>query len=57
MKGSLRAKGEAPKHLARTVYDLHFELKYAEFQSRTIWSLSNYLRSAFKSLSFWPIRP
>jgi hypothetical protein len=45
---------EAPKHLARTVHDLHFEPKYEEFRSRTIWSLSNAFTSAFKELH--PIR-
>ena len=41
---------EAPKHLARTVHDLHFEPKYEEFRPRTIWSLSNAFTSAFKEL-------
>ena len=41
---------EAPKHLARTVHDLYFEPKYAEFRPRTIWSLSNAFTSAFKEL-------
>ena len=41
---------EAPKHLARTVHDLSFGPRYEEFRSRTIWSLSNALRSAFKEL-------
>jgi hypothetical protein len=41
---------EAPKHLARTVHDLYFELEYEEFRSRTIWSLSNAFTSAFKEL-------
>jgi hypothetical protein len=41
---------DAPKHLARTVHDLYFEPKYEEFQSRTIWSLSNAFTSAFKEL-------
>jgi hypothetical protein len=43
-------KLEGPKHLARTVHDLYFEPKYEEFQSRTIWSLSNAFTSAFKEL-------
>jgi len=43
-------KPEAPKHLARTVHDLHFEPKYEEFRLRTIWSLSNAFTSAFKEL-------
>jgi hypothetical protein len=41
---------EAPKHLARTVHDLHFEPKYEEFRARTIWSLSNAFTSAFTEL-------
>jgi hypothetical protein len=41
---------EAPKHLARAVYELYFEPKYEEFQPRTIWSLSNAFTSAFKEL-------
>ena len=41
---------EAPKHLARTVHDLYFGPKYEEFQSRTIWSLSNAFTSASKEL-------
>ncbi len=40
---------EAPKHLARTVHDLYFELIYEEFRARTIWSLSNAF-TAFKEL-------
>jgi hypothetical protein len=46
----IEGKLEAPKHLARTVHDLYFEPKYEEFQSRTIWSLSNAFTSAFKQL-------
>jgi hypothetical protein len=41
---------EAPKHLARSVHDLYFEQRYAEFRPRTIWSLSNAFTSAFKEL-------
>jgi hypothetical protein len=41
---------EVPKHLARTVHDLYFEPTYEEFQSRTIWSLSNAFTSAFKEV-------
>ena len=44
----VEGKLEAPKHLARTVHDLYFEPRYEEFQSRTIWSLSNAFTSAFK---------
>jgi hypothetical protein len=32
------------------VHDLYFEPKYEDFQSRTIWSLSNAFTSAFKEL-------
>jgi len=46
----VEGKLEAPKHLARTVHDLYFEPKYEEFESRTIWSLSNAFTSAFKEL-------
>jgi len=46
----VEGKLEAPEHLARTVHDLYFEPKYAEFRSRTIWSLSNAFTSAFKEL-------
>jgi hypothetical protein len=46
----VEGKLEAPKHLARTVHDLYFELKYEEFRSRMIWSLSNAFTSAFKEL-------
>jgi hypothetical protein len=31
----VEGKPEAPKHLARTVDDLHFEPKYEEFRPRT----------------------
>jgi len=41
---------DAPRHLARTVHDPHFEPKYEEFRPRTIWSLSNAFTSAFKQL-------
>ena len=46
----VEARLEAPKHLARTVHDLHFEPKYEKFKTRTIWSLSNAFTSAFKEL-------
>ncbi|MGO9087800.1 MAG: hypothetical protein ACLQBK_21495 [Candidatus Sulfotelmatobacter sp.] len=46
----VEGKLQAPKHLARTVHDLHFEPKYEEFRPRTIWSLSNAFTSAFKEL-------
>jgi hypothetical protein len=41
---------EVPRHLARRVHDLYFEPQYPEFESRTIWSLSNAFTSAFKQL-------
>jgi hypothetical protein len=41
---------EAPKRLARTAHDLHFEPKYEGFRPRTIWSLSNAFTSAFNEL-------
>ena len=50
----VEAKMDAPKHLARTVHDLYFEQKYAEFRPRTIWSLSNAFTSAFKQLDAIP---
>ena len=46
----VEGKREVPRHPARTVHDLYFEPKYEEFQSRTIWSLSNAFTSAFKEL-------
>ena len=41
---------EVPKHLARPVHDLYFSPPHEEFQSRTLWSLSNAFTSAFKQL-------
>ena len=41
---------EVPKHLAPRVHDLYFNPKYAEFERRTLWSLSNAFTSAFKEL-------
>src|ERR1051326_5053095 len=41
---------EVPKHLARPVHDLYFNPQHEEFQSRTLWSLSNAFTSAFKQL-------
>jgi hypothetical protein len=41
---------EIPKHLARPVHDLYFNPQVEEFQSRTVWSLSNAFTSAFKTL-------
>jgi hypothetical protein len=41
---------EVPKALARPVHDLYFSPQHEEFQSRTLWSLSNAFTSAFKEL-------
>ena len=41
---------EVPKHLARPVQNLYFSPQHQEFQSRTMWSLSNAFTSAFKEL-------
>jgi hypothetical protein len=41
---------EVPKHLARRVHELYFTPRHPEFESRTMWSLSNAFTSAFKDL-------
>ena len=41
---------EAPRHLDKQVHDLYFNPQHQEFQSRTMWSLSNAFTSAFKEL-------
>jgi hypothetical protein len=41
---------EVSRRLARRVQDLYFSPQYAEFESRTLWSLSNAFISAFKDL-------
>jgi hypothetical protein len=41
---------EVAKHLAQPVHDLYFHPRHEEFQSRTMWSLSNAFTSAFKGL-------
>jgi hypothetical protein len=41
---------EVPKALARSVHELYFNPQHEEFQSRTLWSLSNAFTSAFKQL-------
>src|SRR5713101_1835947 len=46
----VEAELDIPHHLDRTVHDLYFNPQYEEFQSRTIWSLSNAFTSAFKEL-------
>jgi hypothetical protein len=39
-----------PKHLAPRVHDLYFNPKHAEFEPRTLWSLSNAFTSGLKEL-------
>ena len=41
---------EVPRHLLRPVHDLYFHPQHDEFQTRTLWSLSNAFTSAFKQL-------
>jgi hypothetical protein len=41
---------EIPKHLARRVHELYFTPQHEEFESRTMWSLSNAFTSALKEL-------
>ena len=41
---------EVPKHLVRGVHDAYFNPRYPEFQSRTIWSLTNAFTSTLKAL-------
>ena len=41
-------EGKFPIRLMRSVHTHYFKPKYEEFQSRTIWSLSNAFTSAFK---------
>jgi hypothetical protein len=41
---------DVPKHLARRVHDLYFNLQIEEFTARTTWSLSYAFTSAFKDL-------
>jgi hypothetical protein len=41
---------EVPRHLARRVHELYFTPQHQEFESRTMWSLSNAFTSAFKEL-------
>src|SRR5215472_11288885 len=44
----------APRHLARRVHELYFNPQHQEFESRTMWSLSNAFTSAFKELDAIP---
>ena len=41
---------EIPKHLAHRVHEFYFTPQHKEFESRTMWSLSNAFTSAFKEL-------
>ena len=41
---------DVPKHLARRVHEFYFTPSHPEFESRTLWSLSNAFTSAFKEL-------
>lgn len=40
-----------PKHLMGVVHKHYFQLEYAAFKDRTLWSLSNAFTSAFKVLN------
>ena len=44
------SNSQVPRHLARSVHEYYFDPKYEDFQSRTMWSLSNAFTSAFKEL-------
>jgi hypothetical protein len=46
----IEADLDVPRHLAKDVHKLYFEPQYEEFQSRTMFSLSNAFTSAFKAL-------
>ena len=50
IEGSL----DVPRHLARRVHELYFTPQHQEFESRTMWSLSNAFTSAFKELDAIP---
>jgi hypothetical protein len=41
---------DVPKHLARKVHELYFKPQHQEFESRSMWSLSNSFTSVFKEL-------
>ncbi len=41
---------DIPKHLARRAHEPYFTPQHREFESRTMWSLSNAFTSAFKEL-------
>lgn len=46
----VEAELDVPRHLIRRVHRLYFQPTYEEFESRTMWSLSNAFTSAFKNL-------
>jgi hypothetical protein len=46
----VEAELDVPHHLDRRIHDLYFNPREEEFQSRTLWSLSNAFTSAFKEL-------
>ena len=50
----VEAELDIPHHLDRKVHDLYFRPTHPEFQSRTMWSLSNAFTSAFKELEPLP---
>jgi hypothetical protein len=41
---------DVPKHLARKVHELYFKPQHQEFESRSMWSLSNAFTAVFKEL-------
>ena len=41
---------DVPRRLARMVHNLYFNPQHEEFNSRTMWSLSNAFTSSFKEL-------
>jgi hypothetical protein len=45
---------DVPRHLARRVHELYSTPRHQEFESRTMWSLSNAFTSAFKELDAIP---
>jgi hypothetical protein len=53
----IRENLEVPKHLARRVHELYFTPQHQEFESRTMWCLSNAFTSAFKELDPFPQFP
>lgn len=46
----IEAELDVPRHLARSVHDVYFNPRHEDFESRTLWSLSNAFTSAFKEL-------